>query len=238
MDGPIVCEECGKPIEGIVERYKSFTFCSCRCKASYYYTKGHCLEFAIALHRMYGYPLKAIFSHDAGRTLVHAFCIYPNDEDIAIDGRGISLISDIMKDLSGYRIKDIIDVTEEELISEFPRDRKYDNEVYEDMVDKAIDCIKQSTDESDMGFRKENNYYRVPKKIDDINAEFINDMVNNGYTIKVIEGGRGYRTPAVITKNPLSIKKIMDSTFVHVICENFGEGYYIYPIRVDLVGNI
>lgn len=239
MDSPVeMCDLCKKPIVGTKETYQSWSFCSKRCTTIFYFTKGHCLEYAVALNKMYGYPIRAIFSRDAKKTLVHAFCINTDNEDLPIDGRGVTSIADIMKDHPNYSETDIIDVTEEDLHREFYRDSKYINKDYGETVNKAKDCILHYSHESDIGIIERNNSFFKSETVDYIDKLFIVDMKKIGYEPVQRETRFGYSAPVVIIEDHLKIQRVIRSTDIRVDWEDYGKCYIVYPIHFDICGGI
>ena len=58
------------------------------------YCRGYCGEFAVALHRVFGYKLGGFYEKeedDWGITfgMIHVFAYHPKDKSLVIDARGI-----------------------------------------------------------------------------------------------------------------------------------------------------
>lgn len=60
---------------------------SCNGLTPYDYLHGFCLEFALHLNQLYGYPVEAVYSKNS--SLIHAYCVSEKDgKTIFIDIRG------------------------------------------------------------------------------------------------------------------------------------------------------
>lgn len=146
------------------------------CNAEYYIS-GHCAAYAIALHRVFKWPIYGLFHygyHDvivSGilgqgevkvekrllKTTDHAFCMIPGNENNIIDASGIQPINQLLHRFAErqYKESDIQTTTESELFkigwalsdSQLTKDENVEN---------AIKCINKNMNNIKKGLNQGN----------------------------------------------------------------------------------
>ncbi len=107
-----------------------------------YYTHGHCAVFALALHRVFGYPICILLINDSypapvsndEKGIAHAFCEMDGN---AIDVSGVKSLSDM---LEKYYFNERVNCTEDQLINHNYKGKKI---ICKSETDKAIDIIRR-----------------------------------------------------------------------------------------------
>src|SRR5271157_5241031 len=98
------------------DKYCDVSECIASQCAIYYFTHDTCIQFAIALHREFHYPLCRLNTNKCNHDVLHVFCLNPNDTNMVIDARGITDKNYIRDIYSEYSEKVFLNTTEEELM--------------------------------------------------------------------------------------------------------------------------
>lgn len=108
-----------------------------------YYLHGHCAVFALALHKVFGYPICILLINESfpapvpndEKGIAHAFC--EMDEN-AIDASGVKSLSDM---LEKYYFHERVNYTEDQMINHNYQGKKL---ISKSETNKAIEFIKLS----------------------------------------------------------------------------------------------
>lgn len=112
------------------------------------YCRGYCGEFAVALHRVFGYKLGGFYekeSDDWGTTfsMIHLFAYHPTDKNLVIDARGIRPKETVKSSLISFTGK-----TPKKLVERRTTENDIDAEggegLNKELVDEAIEYIHKN----------------------------------------------------------------------------------------------
>jgi hypothetical protein len=108
-----------------------------------YYLHGHCAVFALALHKVFGYPICILLINESfpvpvpndEKGIAHAFC---EMDEQAIDASGVKSLSDM---LEKYYFHERVNYTEAQMNDHIYQGKKI---ICKSETDKAIEFIEKS----------------------------------------------------------------------------------------------